>query len=58
MTPAKSPDEITMIRIENTLAMDKIWVSENMLPEVRQHTDMEILGEPEELMFDENGDLF
>ena len=58
MTPAKTPEEITMIRIASTLAMDTIWVSENLLPEIRKHTDMEILGEPQELVFDENGDLF
>ncbi|MBQ3865144.1 MAG: hypothetical protein II781_04830, partial [Clostridia bacterium] len=58
MTPAKSPEEITMIRIESTLAMDVIQVSENLLPEVRKRDDMEILGEPEELVFDGNDDLF
>jgi len=58
MTPAKSPEEITMIRIESTLAMERIWVSENLLDEVRKHEDMEILGEPQELVFNENDDLF
>ncbi|MBQ3079823.1 MAG: DUF2088 domain-containing protein [Clostridia bacterium] len=57
MTPAKSPNEITMIRILNTLAMDTIWVSENLLEEVKKHEDMIILGKPEELVFDANGDL-
>lgn len=58
MTPAKSPGEITLIRIENTLAMDRIWVSENLLDEVRSRDDMVVLGEPEEMVFDENDDLF
>lgn len=58
MTPAKSPEEITMIRIASTLAMDTIYVSENLLDEVAATPGMEILGEPEALVFDENGDLF
>ena len=57
MTPGKAPEEITMIRIRETLAMDTIWVSENLLPTIRGMRDMEILGLPEELAFDENGDL-
>ena len=57
MTPGKAPEEITMIRIRDTLAMDTIWVSENLLPTIRGMRDMEILGLPEELAFDENGDL-
>lgn len=58
MTPAVAPEQITMIRIGSTLAMDTIWVSENMIPEVQKHSDMEILGEPEDLIFNNNGDLF
>ena len=47
-----------MIRIASTLAMDTIYVSENLLDEVAATPCMEILGEPEALVFDENGDLF
>ena len=58
MTPDRTPEEITMIRIESTLAMERIWVSENLLSEVRKHDDMIVLGEAKELVFDENDDLF
>ena len=58
MVPAKQPEEVTMIRIGSTLAMDVIWVSENLIDEVKKIPGMEIIGEPEELVFDENGDLF
>lgn len=58
MTPAKAPKDVTMIRIASTLAMDTIWVSENLLDQVARAGDMEILGEPQELVFDENDDLF
>ena len=55
MTPAELPEEVTMIRIASTLA---VYVSENLLDEVAATPGMEILGEPEALVFDENGDLF
>lgn len=58
MTPAKAPKDVTMIRIASTLAMDTIWVSENLLDQVARAEDMEILGEPRALVFDENDDLF
>ena len=58
MVPAKSPEEVTMIRINNTLAMDTIWVSENLLEQVKKTPGMEILSEAEELKFDANGNLF
>lgn len=58
MVPAKSPEEVTMIRINNTLAMDTIWISENLLEEAKTIPGIEILGEAEELVFNENGDLF
>ena len=58
MTPAKAPRDVTMIRIESTLAMEKIWVSENLLPWVRAREDMRVLGDAEEMVFNENDDLF
>lgn len=58
MTPAKRPEDVTMIRIGSTLAMDAIWVSENLLDRVQATPGMEILGAPEEMHFNENGDLF
>lgn len=59
MVPAKSPEEVTMIRIGSTLAMDTILISENMLDEASALGDeIEILGEPFEMTFNENGDLF
>lgn len=58
MTPAKPPEDITMIRIASTLKMDTIWVSENLLPEVEKHADMAVLGPAQALEFNANDDLF
>jgi len=58
MVPAKSPEEVTMIRINNTLAMDTIWISENLIEEARKIPQIEILEDAKPLEFDENGNLF
>ena len=58
MTPGKAPEEITMIRIRDTLSMDTIWVSENLIPAVENMPDMRLLTEPEALQFDADGNLF
>lgn len=58
MTPGKAPEEITMIRIRDTLSMDTIWVSENLIPAVENMPDMQLLTEPEALQFDADGNLF
>ena len=38
--------------------MNEIEVSEALLPVVQAHPNMEVLSEPYELSFDENGNLF
>ena len=47
-----------IIRIPDTLHVTDIMVSENMLPEILQRNDMQVLGEPKEWPFDENGNLW
>ncbi len=47
-----------LIRIENTMKMEKIYISEAMLEEARRNPAIEILGEPAPMAFDENGNLF
>lgn len=58
MSAGVEPDEIEMIRIAHTLALDTVWISENMMEQARKHPDIEIVGEPEELEFNAEGDLF
>ncbi len=47
-----------VMRIRDTLHMGYIWVSEALIGEVKAHPNMEILGPPEPLPFDENGNLW
>jgi hypothetical protein len=58
MTPGKQPKDITMLRIHNTLKLEEIEISENLLPLARSMQELEIIGEPYEWKFNENGDLF
>jgi hypothetical protein len=46
-----------IVWIKNTLSLGKIFVSEPMLPEIRHNSEMEILGEPQSMPFDEKGNL-
>jgi hypothetical protein len=52
--PAKE-GKVTMAYIENTMRLETIYVSENMLPGLSG--DIEVLSEPMELTFDENGKI-
>lgn len=58
MTPGRAPEEITMIRIRDTLSMGEIEASENLLDQISGREDMEILGEPRKMAFNAAGDLF
>ncbi len=58
MSAGVEPENITMIRIAHTLALDEILISENLLQEAKRHPDIEIVGEPEEVSFNADGDLF
>ena len=44
-----------VVRIKNTLSMEVIEVSESYLDELKNHPEVEILSEPREMRFDENG---
>ena len=51
-------DKMRIIRIQDTLHISEILVSECMVDEIRKHPDMEIVGAPEPWAFDENGNLW
>ena len=47
-----------VIRIKNTREVDELWISEALLDEAVANPMIEILGEPEEFDFDQDGNLF
>jgi hypothetical protein len=49
--------DVTIGWIRNTMELGLVAFSENLLPELRKNPDLEILGEPRNLEFDEKGDL-
>jgi uncharacterized protein (DUF362 family) len=53
----KTYEEARLVRIRNTLCMEEILVSENMLDLVRTRKDMEVLQTPAAMEFDSAGDL-
>ena len=46
-----------IIRIRNTLALDRFWISEAMIPEAIAIPGVQVAGEPAFLGFDEGGNL-
>jgi hypothetical protein len=53
----KSPDEVRLVRIKNTLMLGEIEVSESLLPEVSKRSDLTVLGDPKTMAFDAAGTL-
>jgi len=51
-------DNPRIIHIHNTLCMGEFLISENLIPEAEAHPNIEVVGEPFEYDFDENGNLF
>jgi hypothetical protein len=45
------------VRITDTLSLAELQVSEAYEPEARQRPDLEILGQPEPMTFDAQGNL-
>ena len=50
--------QVRLARVKNTLGIDEMEISENLLPEARSHELVEVLSDPYELPFDEHGNLF
>jgi hypothetical protein len=49
------PQSARIVRIPNTLHLEYAYVSESLLPELRGLPHIEILGEPEAMVFDSEG---
>ena len=47
-----------IVRIRDTLSMGEIYISEALLEEAKSNINIEILEDPKEMQFDENGNLF
>ncbi len=55
---AEDQNNMKMIRIPDTAHIEYIEISEGLLPLAKENPNIEILTEPYDLPFDENGNLF
>lgn len=46
-----------LVMIPNTMALDKLWVSEDVLEDIEELSEFEIISEPEEIQFDSEGNI-
>jgi hypothetical protein len=51
-------DHLRIVRIQDTLHLGEIWISEAMLSDARSRDDIDILTEPAPFAFDAQGNLF
>ncbi|WP_371377153.1 lactate racemase domain-containing protein [Sporomusa aerivorans] len=50
-------ENVTLIRVKNTLSLGEIEISENLIPLARENQFLEIVSEPYDLPFDDKGNL-
>jgi hypothetical protein len=50
--------KVRVVRIKNTLALEKVYISEVLLKEAEKREDLEIIGELKEMLFDSAGNLW
>jgi hypothetical protein len=51
-------EKLRMVRIQDTLHIDKIWISEALLEEADRYPGVTVLEKPAEMLFNAQGDLF
>ncbi|MCE5250413.1 lactate racemase domain-containing protein [bacterium] len=51
------PGQARIIRIKNTLELEELHISGNLLEGIRVRDDLEVIGKPEEMRFDAGGNL-
>jgi hypothetical protein len=55
--PRLVPQNARIVRVNNTLELAEVWVTEGMREEVEANPDMEIIGDPFDARFDNQGAL-
>ena len=59
--PPVDIDKVRVVRIRNTLDLERMWVSENLLEELRSRGDLAeritVVGQPQHIMFDVLGNI-
>ena len=59
--PPVDIDKVRVVRIRNTLDLERMWVSDNLLEELRSRPDLTeritVVGQPQDIMFDVLGNI-
>ena len=55
--PRLVPEQARIVRVNNTLELSEVWVTEGMREEVEANPDMEIVGDVFDARFDNEGAL-
>lgn len=55
--PLAKKSDTRIVHIKNTLHLETLFISETMLPEAQENKNLEIIGPPGPLLFDENGNI-
>ncbi|MGE1062166.1 lactate racemase domain-containing protein [Megasphaera paucivorans] len=50
-------ENITIVRIKNTLCMNELEISANLISEIEQNKNLEVIGQPYKWTFDQDGNL-
>lgn len=53
----ENKDKVRLIMIKNTKELDRIFISEGLINEAKDKDNIELIGEPIDLEFDNNGDI-
>lgn len=51
------PEKVRVVRIKNTLQLERVYISEALLKEAEKREDIEIIGSLGEMLFDPQGNL-
>ncbi len=51
------PASVRMVRMADTLRLDRMWISEGLLGEARDHPRVTVVGRPAGMAFDRAGNL-
>jgi hypothetical protein len=55
--PESDPLNARIVHIENTLRLEEMYISEALIPEAEKIKNVSVIGTPELMKFDEEGNL-
>ena len=50
-------NKVKIVRVKNTMELTEMFISEALLAEINQNSNIKAIGKPKEMLFDDNGNL-